>query len=346
VGFKVFHAKAEKEVANAPAFAKKAFHMSSSSPFRIGVAGVGAIGKNHARLMADIAARSGGAVQFTAVYDADPARAAEFAAQYGTHAASDIADFAERVDAASVAVPTVYHRKVAEPLMERGIHVMVEKPISESYAEAQTLIELAKAKSVILQVGHIERFNPVLLQLEQRMDNPRFIEAHRLSPFPNRSIDIGVVLDLMIHDIEIVLHLVKSPLVQVDAVGIPVLTRREDIANARLKFANGCIANITASRISPEKLRKIRVFQSDSYLSLDYQEQSGWIYRKDGMQIVREEVEVEKDEPLKLELASFVECARQGRRPVVTGQEGAEAVRIALEITDQIEQNAKLGAAQ
>ena len=193
--------------------------------------------------------------------------------------------------------------------MQAGIHVMVEKPISESYAEAQALIELAKAKSVILQVGHIERFNPVLLQLEQRMDNPKFIEAHRLSPFPNRSIDIGVVLDLMIHDIEIVLHLVKSPLVQVDAVGIPVLTKREDIANARLKFANGCIANITASRISPEKMRKIRVFQSSSYLSLDYQEQSGWIYRKDGMQIVREEVEVEKGEPLKLEIAAFVEDA-------------------------------------
>lgn len=313
-----------------------------SSPFRIGVAGVGAIGKNHARIMAETAAKSGGSTAFTAVYDADPARAADFAAQYNTYAASDIEDFAQRVDAASVAVPTIYHRKVAEPLMQKGIHVMVEKPISESYAEAQALIELAKAKSVILQVGHIERFNPVLLQLEERMDNPRFIEAHRLSPFPNRSIDIGVVLDLMIHDIEIVLHLVKSELVQIDAVGIPVLTKREDIANARLKFANGCIANITASRISPEKMRKIRVFQSESYLSLDYQEQSGWIYRKDGMQIIREAVEVEKDEPLKLEINAFVECARHGRRPVVTGQEGAEAVRIALEITDQIEKNQQL----
>ncbi|MFO1486488.1 MAG: Gfo/Idh/MocA family oxidoreductase [Verrucomicrobiaceae bacterium] len=315
-----------------------------SSPFRIGVAGVGAIGKNHARIMAEIAANSAGAVAFAAVYDADAARAAEFAAQYNTHAASDLSDFADRVDAATVAVPTIYHRKVAEPLMQRGIHVMVEKPISECYVEAQALIGLAQEKNVILQVGHIERFNPVLLQLEQRMNHPRFIEAHRLSPFPNRSIDIGVVLDLMIHDIEIVLHLVKSHPVQVDAVGIPVLTKREDIANARLKFADGCIANITASRVSPEKMRKIRVFQSDSYLSLDYQEQSGWIYRRDGMQIVREAVEVEKDEPLKLEIAAFVECARHGRLPVVSGQEGAEAVRIALEITDQIERNAALGA--
>ncbi|MEN3940828.1 Gfo/Idh/MocA family oxidoreductase [Prosthecobacter sp. SYSU 5D2] len=316
---------------------------SAAQPFRIGVAGVGAIGKNHARIMAEIASRSEGTVTFAAVYDADPARAADFAAQYGTQAASDLADFAARVDAATVAVPTIYHRRVAEPLMEKGVHVMVEKPISESYDEAQALIGLAQTKNVILQVGHIERFNPVLRQLEDRMDHPRFIEVHRLSPFPNRSMDIGVVLDVMIHDIEIVLHLVKSPLVQIDAVGIPVLTKREDIANARFKFANGCIANLTASRISPEKMRKIRVFQQDSYLSLDYQEQSGWIYKKDGMQIVREAVEVEKDEPLKLEIAAFVECARHGKRPVVTGQEGAEAVRIALEITDQIEKNAALG---
>ena len=226
--------------------------------------------------------------------------------------------------------------------MLAGVHVLVEKPVSESYDDAQAMIGLAQEKNVILQVGHIERFNPVLRQLEERMNQPRFIECHRLSPFPNRSMDIGVVLDVMIHDIEIVLHLVKAPLVQVDAVGIPVLTKREDIANARLKFANGCIANITASRISPEKMRKIRVFQSDCYLSLDYQEQSGWIYRRDGMQIVREAVEVERDEPLKLEIAAFVECARQGKRPVVTGQEGAEAVRIALEITDQIVRNAAM----
>lgn len=315
---------------------------SSPSPFRVGVAGVGAIGKNHARILAEIAARSGGTVTFAAVYDADPSRAAEFAAQYQTHAAVDLEDFARRVDAATVAVPTIYHLRVAEPLMRAGVHVLVEKPISESYADAQAMIGLAQEKNVILQVGHIERFNPVLRQLEERMSQPRFIESHRLSPFPNRSMDIGVVLDVMIHDIEIVLHLVKSPLVHVDAVGIPVLTKREDIANARLKFANGCIANITASRISPEKMRKIRVFQSDSYLSLDYQEQSGWIYRRDGMQIVREAVEVEKDEPLKLEIAAFVECSRQGKRPIVTGQEGAEAVRIALEITDQIEKNAAL----
>ena len=314
----------------------------SEKAFRVGVAGVGAIGRNHARVMAEIAAASEGRIEFSAIFDVDQARAEELATQFKTTAVSDLAAFASKVDAATVAVPTIFHKQVGGTLLEQGKHVLIEKPISDSLDEAQWLVNKANDAGLILQVGHIERFNPVMRQLEERMNNPRVIEAHRLSPFPNRSMDIGVVLDVMIHDIEIVLHLVKSPLIDVDAVGIPVLTRREDIANARLKFENGCIANITASRVSPEKLRKIRVFQSESYLSLDYQEQSGWIYRKDGMAIVREEVQVEKDEPLKCELAAFVECARLGKRPVVTGQEGTEALRIALQITEQIERgNAK-----
>lgn len=318
--------------------------LSQAAPFRIGVAGCGAIGRNHVRIMAELAAKSGGQVVFAGIHESDPTRAGELSAQFGVPVLEDLAAFADAVDAATVAVPTVFHRPVAEVLLGQGCHVLVEKPITESYSEAQHLIRLAEEKNLILQVGHIERFNPVLRQLEERLNAPRFIETHRLSPFPNRSIDIGVVLDLMIHDIEIVLHLVKSPLVDVDAVGIPVLMQREDIANARLKFANGCIANLTTSRVSPEKMRKIRVFQSDCYLSLDYQDQSGWIYRKDGFQIVREAVEIEKDEPLKLEIAAFVECARQGKRPVVSGQEGAEALRIALQITDQIERNAALAS--
>jgi predicted dehydrogenase len=318
--------------------------LSPSSPFRIGVAGCGAIGRNHVRIMAELAANSAGRLVFAGIHDADTARAGELAAQYDVPVIADLNTFADSVDAATVAVPTIFHRPVGEILLAKGRHVLVEKPITESYAEAQHLIHLAEANNAILQVGHIERFNPVLRQLEERLNAPRFIETHRLSPFPNRSIDIGVVLDLMIHDIEIVLHLVKSPLVDVDAVGIPVLMQREDIANARLKFANGCIANLTTSRVSPEKMRKIRVFQSDCYLSLDYQDQSGWIYRKDGHQIIREAVEIEKDEPLKLEIAAFVECARQGKRPVVSGQEGAEALRIALQITDQIERNTSLAA--
>src|SRR5439155_7205677 len=186
---------------------------------------------------------------------------------------------------------------------------------------------------LVLQVGHVERFNPVLSALEQRLSRPRFIEAHRLSPCPDRSTDIGVVLDLMVQVLEFILHLVRSPIASVDAVGVPVLSRREDIANARLRFENGCVANITSSRISPEKMRKIRVFQEDAYLSLDYQNQTGEIYRRSGGQIVREPVEIEKDEPLKRELQSFVECAAAGAQPKVSGSEATAALELAIEIT-------------
>jgi predicted dehydrogenase len=213
----------------------------------------------------------------------------------------------------------------------------MEKPIAPSVEEAKQLVELAEERDRILQIGHIERFNPVMRELEAKLNHPKFIESHRLSPFPNRSIDIGVVLDLMIHDLEIILHLVKSPVASIDAVGVPVLMKSEDIANARLRFENGCVANVTASRISPERLRKIRVFQDDGYLSLDYQEQSGEMFWKEGGAIQKATVEVEKDEPLKLELAAFVESVQEGKTPAVTGKQGADALAIALEITRQIE---------
>ncbi len=302
-----------------------------SQPIRIGVAGVGAMGKNHARVVSEL----DGAL-LTAVYDVDQARAGELAAQYRTRAVTSIEEFATLVDAAAVAVPTVAHRQVAGFLLEQGKHVLVEKPLSESLQEAQELVALAQAKNLVLQVGHIERFNPVMRQLEERIKQPRFIEATRLSPFPNRSIDIGVVLDVMIHDLEIILHLVRSPIARLDAVGTPVLTRREDIANARIRFENGCVANVTASRISDKKMRKIQVFHGEGYISLDYQEQTGHIYRREGLQIVREDVAVEKDEPLKLELAAFVESAKRGLAPVVSGQQGADALRLAIEITESI----------
>ncbi len=291
------------------------------------------MGKNHARVLASLPE-----AQLTAVYDVDQARAQELAAQHGAQAFHSLAEFAAAVDAAAVAVPTVAHREVAGFLLEQGKHVLVEKPLSESLHEAQELVALAHQHNVVLQVGHIERFNPVMRHLEERMKEPRFIEATRLSPFPHRSMDIGVVLDLMIHDLEIILHLVRSPVVNVDAVGVPVLTRREDIANARLRFANGCVANVTASRVSDKKLRKIQVFHTEGYISLDYQEQTGHIYRRDGLQILREEVAVEKDEPLKRELAAFVDCARHGAEPVVSGQQGADALGLAIQITELITQ--------
>jgi len=276
---------------------------------------------------------------FAAIYDENAENAEAVAKQFGTTAAKSLEEFAEMVDAATVATPTPSHFAIGKMLLERGKHVLIEKPITENTADAQALVDLAVEKKCVLQVGHIERFNPVMSALEKRLKHPRFIEAHRLSPYPNRSTEIGVVLDLMIHDLEIVLHLVRSPVKHIDAVGIPVLSKREDIANARIRFENGCVANITASRISPEKMRKIRVFQEDAYLSLDYQTQEGEIYRKGLFGITKEVVEIEKDEPLKREIASFVECCQQGAAPKVTGSQATAALELAIAITREIEAN-------
>jgi len=301
---------------------------------RVGVVGVGHIGSNHARLYAEI-----DSAEFAAVYDVDLARANSIAKKYRTTAVKSLEEFAEMVDAASVATPTSTHYEVAQPLLERGKHLLIEKPITENTAHASQLAEIAARDHLILQVGHVERFNPVLSALESRLTHPRFIEAHRLSPYPDRSTDIGVVLDLMIHDLEIILHLVRSPVQNIDAVGVPVLSKGEDIANARIRFENGCVANVTSSRISPERMRKIRVFQEDAYLSLDYQNQSGEIYRRANGRISREKVEIEREEPLKRQLASFIECASTGRAPRVSGFQATAALELAVEITKRIGQS-------
>ncbi|HEV2995421.1 MAG TPA: Gfo/Idh/MocA family oxidoreductase [Chthoniobacterales bacterium] len=300
---------------------------------RVGVVGVGHIGSNHARLYSQI-----DCVDFTAVYDVDLARANWIAKKFGATAAKSLEEFAELIDAASVATPTSTHFAVARPLLERGKHLLIEKPITENTTDASELAGLA-ANQLVLQIGHVERFNPVLSALEARLTHPRFIEAHRLSPYPDRSTDIGVVLDLMIHDLEIILHLVRSPVQSIDAVGVPVLSRSEDIANARLRFANGCVANVTSSRISPERMRKIRVFQEDAYLSLDYEKQSGEIYRREAGKISREKVVIDREEPLKRELVSFIECASTGREPLVSGFQATVALKLAVEITKRIASN-------
>src|ERR1041385_2821577 len=302
---------------------------------RVGVVGVGHIGKNHARLYAE-----SGTAEFIAIYDIDSAAAAQIAQQYNARAVDSLDEFAELIDAASVATPTNCHFPIARSLLEKGKHLLIEKPIAENTTEASDLAELAVQRQLVLQVGHVERFNPVLSALEARLTHPRFIEAHRLSPFPNRSTDIGVVLDLMIHDLEIVLHLVRSPVQSIDAVGVPVLSRREDIANARIRFENGCVANVTSSRISPERVRKIRVFQEDAYLSLDYQNQSGEIYRRVDGRITRDKVQIERQQPLKRELASFIECAATGREPRVSGFQATAALELAVQITEQIARSA------
>jgi predicted dehydrogenase len=298
---------------------------------RVGVVGVGHIGKNHARLYAGLPG-----AQFTAIYDTDRAVAEQRSVEFGVKAVASLEEFAELVDAASIATPTNTHFEIACDLLARGKHLLVEKPIADDTAQASELAELAAARGLVLQVGHVERFNPVLSALEKRLTNPRFIEAHRLSPYPNRSTDIGVVLDLMIHDLEIILHLVHSPVQAVDAVGVPVLSRGEDIANARIRFENGCVANITSSRISPEQMRKIRVFQEDVYLSLDYQNQSGEMYQRTPEGLKRESVEIEPGEPLKRELAAFIECAATGRAPKVSGFQAAAALELAVDITRRI----------
>jgi predicted dehydrogenase len=310
-----------------------------SELIRVGVIGVGSIGKNHARICAELPDAN-----FSAVFDINREAADAIATQFGAKVANSLEEFISLIDAATVAAPTAVHYEIGQALLNRGKHVLIEKPITETTEQAEGLVRLARERSLVLQVGHIERFNPILSALEERLTRPRFIEAHRLSPYPFRSVEIGVVLDLMIHDLEIILHLVRSPVRTIDAVGVPVLSKGEDIANARIRFENGCIANVTASRISPERMRKIRVFQEYAYLSLDYQAQAGEIFRLVDGQITRETVAVEKDEPLKRELQSFVECARHGGQPVVSGSGGMAALELAIEITEQI--NAFLASQQ
>ena len=296
---------------------------------RLGIVGVGSIGKNHARIYSALPG-----VKFSAILDTNTEAAEATSQEQSVPVATTLEEFASLVDAATVSTPTPHHYEIGKFLLNHGKHLLIEKPITETPEQALELVKLAKERAVILQVGHVERFNPVLSALEERLTKPRFIEAHRLSPYPFRSIEIGVVLDLMIHDLEIILHLVRSPVKNIDAVGIPVLSKGEDIANARIRFESGCVANVTASRVSPEKMRKIRVFQEDAYLSLDYQKQSGEMFRLVNGTITREAVEIEKDEPLKRELLSFVECSRKGIQPVVSGSQAAAALELAIEITE------------
>jgi len=320
---------------------------------KFGVVGVGHLGQHHARIYRELAE-----IEFVGAYDSDPKKS-NF---------PSLPALADAVDAVSIATPTDSHLAVAKLFLERGKHCLVEKPITNNVRDAETLVALARQHNCVLQVGHVERFNPVMRYLNEVLTEARFIEVHRLSPYPGRSTDIGVVLDLMIHDLDVVLSLVKAPLASVDAVGINVLSVSEDIANARLKFANGCVANITASRVSPEKMRKIRIFGKSThgaaYISLDYMKQEGQLYRmasddatesgllkkllagKDstivsefgGKKILREPVPIARDEPLKLELQNFVESVRHRRAPLVTGEAGKQALEVAMEITRIINQ--------
>jgi predicted dehydrogenase len=334
------------------------------APIKVAVLGVGSLGKEHARIYADMV--RAGTVQLTGVHDVQRETARKLAEKYSTVMFDSLEQATNASDAFSIVTPTNTHFEIAKKLLERGKHLLIEKPMTDRADQAAELVQLAQKHNSVLQVGHVERFNPVFKYLESVATEPRFIETHRLSPYPARSTDIGVVLDLMIHDLDVVLAFVKAPVTSVDAVGVPVLSTTEDIANARLRFANGCVANLTASRVSPERMRKIRVFSggaNTSYVSLDYRAQEGFIYRiarddeeessllkkllsaRDstivsefgGKRVVREPVPLEKDEPLKLELQSFINCVSARNTPVVTGESAKLALDLAFEITRQIQ---------
>jgi predicted dehydrogenase len=310
--------------------------MTSATPLRVAAIGVGHLGRHHARILSSLPGAT-----LVGVVDVKPDRAAEIAESFHTTPFTDYHDLLGRVDAVSIAVPTQAHLEVAAPFLDRGVPVLVEKPLARSTEEADQMIALAAARGTVLAVGHTERFNPAVAVAARHLQNPRFVEVHRLGTFPERSLDIDVVFDLMIHDLDIVLSLVGGPVASVEAVGVPVLTGRVDIANARLRFENGCIANITASRISRDRVRKIRFFQPDAYLSIDYAAQEFEMYRLVRGQAVRPEIEggkidVAREEPLVRELTDFLDAVRTGRQPLVTGQDGRRALELAQRIADRM----------
>ncbi len=315
--------------------------MNNGKPVRVGVVGVGYVGHHHARIYSELPG-----VELVGVVDIDEARLQELKARHSVHLCRDYRELLGKVDAVSVAVPTLLHYPIAKEFLEFGVDVLVEKPIAQSLAQADELVEIAKAGDRIFQVGHIERFNGAVKALEAIVRSPGFIESHRLGPFAHRNIDVDVVLDLMIHDIDIILNLIKSPVTSVTAVGVPVISDQVDIANARLQFESGCVANLTASRVSVERVRRIRIFQRDTFISLDYSQQEIAIYHRipaegdtvpeTSPRIVKEDLFIDKAEPLRVELESFVECVRSRKRPLVSGEEGRDALKVASQIVERL----------
>ena len=302
-----------------------------SLELKAGVIGIGRLGSIHARVYIEIPH-----IKLVGLCDIDINKAATPANDYNVKAYSNYRTLIPEVDIVSIATPTHTHFEIAKYAILQKKHVLIEKPITDNLRAAKTLIKLAQTKKVILQVGHVERFNSAFLATQKLALNPRFIECHRLSPFPNRSLDIGVVFDLMIHDLDIVLGLVHAKIKRIDAIGVSVLTPFEDIANVRINFRNGCIANLTASRISEEPLRKIRIFLKDTYISLDYQAQEAFCYKKEKTSIIKMPIPIEKDEPIKKEIESFIVCVRNNKKPVVSGIEAYQALKLATKIRDAI----------
>jgi predicted dehydrogenase len=302
---------------------------------RVAVIGVGHLGKHHARILSSLPD-----VELVAVVDTNRARAEEIGSAHGVRPLHDVRDLVGQVDAVTIAVPTELHRDVALRFLAAGVPALVEKPIARSLVEADEMIAAAESTGVALAVGQTERFNPAVEAARPLLTDPRFIEVHRLGTFPERSLDIDVVFDLMIHDLDVVLSLVQAQVESIEAVGVPVLTDRVDIANARVRFANGCIANLTASRISRDRVRKIRFFQPAAYLSIDYAAQKVDVWRLvqgSGRMpsIEGGELPVANEEPLKRELIDFVEAVRSSRAPLVDGHQGRRALALATSITNR-----------
>ncbi len=304
-----------------------------TSRIRIGLVGIGHVGKEHARLLATLPQ-----AELVGIADTDPSKR-EKAQALGVPFFENYRDLFGKVEAVSIATPTASHAAIAREFLEKGVHALVEKPFTLRLEEADELIELAKEKKCALQVGHVERHNPGFRRIEQIARNIRFFEIHRLGPFTPRVQDVGVVLDLMIHDIDIVFGLVKSEIQSFDAIGVPVLTPYEDIANVRIKFKNGAIADLTASRLTPERQRKIRIFQEDAYISLDYEAQSAQIFRKEAFRISQEKIDIQKAEPLREELESFLTGIRTGESLGRPDEAARNALAFALEVVDTIQKN-------
>lgn len=316
---------------------------------RCGVAGVGSLGQHHARIYATLPG-----AELAGIYEPNDARAAEICAKFNCRRFATIEELGDACDAVSVVVPTDRHAEVALPLLAKKTHLLIEKPICASLEDAEQVMAAARKHGCIVQVGHIEHFNPVMAFLEKQVDHPQYLTAERLAPYQPRGTEVGVVLDLMIHDIGITLALIKSPIVKIDSVGVSVLSKTEDIANARIQFENGAVANLSASRMSLKKAREIRVFQDNAYLSLNFMEQKGHLVKRsdiiayglkmkiglvkagDVSSIPVKEIPIEKGEPLALELASFVESVTQARQPKVGAALGKSALEVAITITEQI----------
>ena len=309
---------------------------------RVGVVGVGYMGRLHAAKLAQLAEE--GDVDFRGVCDLDHARAEEIAALHGVAASTRLEDLAAQLDAACVAVPTLAHAEVALALLQAGVDVLVEKPLATTREQARALIDSARRGERVLQVGHVERFSEAFRRIEPILNRPRFIEAHRIGPYPARATDVGVVLDLMIHDLDIAARLAGADVERVEAVGVPVLSATEDIANARLRFANGCILNLTASRVSLERLRKLRLFQADAYISIDFGASEITLVRREGPadgasppQIRSEKLDFDAGDALLAQDRAFARAVAERSEPVVGGEDGYRALDLALRVQESME---------